>query len=86
MKATGQWHQTLMQSINVVSRYPRKVKKIMTNIQTVSRTHTRKNEEIGTLRNEINFGGIGTLKLNIIHVLFEAASNSYNVRYNHLAC
>ena len=29
---------------NVVKRYPRKVVYIVTNIQTVSRTHTRKDE------------------------------------------
>ena len=41
----------------------------MTNIHTLSITHTRKNEETVTLRNEINCGGIGTLKLHIIHVI-----------------
>ena len=28
----------------------------------MSRTHTRKNEETGTLRNKINCGGIGTIQ------------------------
>ena len=43
----------------------------MTNRKTVSRTHTGKNEETGTLRNEINCGGIGTLKLHTINVILK---------------
>ena len=41
----------------------------MTNRHTVSRTRTRKNEETGTLRNEINCVGIGTLKCHIVQVI-----------------
>ena len=41
----------------------------MTKRQTVSRNHTRKNELTGTLNNEIDYVGIGTLKWNIIKVI-----------------
>ena len=51
-----------MSSINVVRRYIIKAMKIMTNRQTVSINHTIKNEETGNIRNEINYGGIDTLK------------------------
>ena len=43
----------------------------MKNIQTVSKTHTRKNKETVTLRNETNCGGIGTLKLHTINVILK---------------
>ena len=41
----------------------------MKNIQIVSRTHTRRNEVTGTIRNKNNCGVISTLKLHIIHVI-----------------
>ena len=71
LKATGQWHHTSMSSRNVVRSYPRKVIYIMKNRRTVSRTHKRKNEKTGTIINEINCGGIGTLKWLIIYVLLK---------------
>ena len=62
LKATGRLHHTPISSINVVRRYQRKVVYIMTNIQTVSIIHTRKNEIKVNLRNKNNCSGIGTLK------------------------
>ena len=50
----------------VIKKFSQKISNkgdvIITNIQTVSITHTRQYDETGTLRNEINCGGIGTLK------------------------
>ena len=60
-----------MSSRNVIRRDPIKVMYILTNRPNVSRTHTRINEETGTFRNEKYCGGIGTLKLHMIHVLLK---------------
>ena len=60
---------------NVIKKFGRKVSKkgdIYYDKQTYSiKNPYNKNEETGTLRNGINCGDIGTLKLHIIHVLLK---------------
>ena len=63
---TPEGHMSMTSHLNVIKKCGQKISKRggvdYKNIQTVSITHTRNKEETGTLRNEINCGGIGTLK------------------------
>ena len=70
---TPEGHRSMISHFNVINKCGQKVFNkggvdYEKHIDSVNNTYM-KNEETGTLRNEINCGGIGTLKWHIIHVI-----------------